>query len=1069
MITVRVPDEIRRYKEKLVFGLTARQIISVTITAVICVPLYFYGRDYLSDDILSWFIIIIALPSLSIGFFKYRNMPMEKFAVAFLLHEFILPKKRLFRSVCAFKQWAKLENAQNIPNGFWAKRAYIKYLKESNLERTVLMQEAFEKGELMNFDANNANLLTVSKNNGFFGFNSNKGGSDGNGGNDGGKKKNKVKKIPKVQVLGEAVESKLKADPAYILTNKEHRDLRAWNNYKNVQRKNELNADKKKVKRESSRLRKRIKARSDIPKSTQQTIPFIADYEEGIFEVTPNKFSKMYALKDINYKTSKEEDQVIIFNKLCEFYNYFQEDVFIAVIIDNRYVSLEEQERKIFYREAGDDYDKHRHEFNRVLRRQMSVGKNDMQVEKFLTVTIEAENPIEALLRFHKIDVEVVELLRKFGSDASVLTTTERLSYYHDRFRKGHEGEFKINYEHIKSQGVSSKDYIAPTYFEFTKNHFKIDEDFYRVMYINNLPMAMSDNFFMDFCDNNFATTATLAIQPIEQGKGLKIIKKQLTGIEMNKIDAERKAVKAGYNPDTIRHDIKESHKQALQLYDDALNNDQKMFFVTMTVLVHGATLEELEDNCKALESKAGTITAQLQKLTSQQEEGFKITMPFGYAPKHVMVDRMLTTDSLTIFMPFSNQELSQRGGFYYGLNQISSNLIMLNRTAMKTPSGFTLGTSGSGKSFAVKRELLNVLLASPDTSIIVIDPENEYGDFARAFNGTVIKLSASADSSNYINPFDMSMDYGLDEDDSSDLDIEVKIAKARAKKSDFLMSIIERMISVGGSSDHSTITPQQRTLIDRCVSSVYQSFFDSGFDPALTPTMKDFQDCLDREKLNSEDGRKVAEAVEYYSKGSMSLFSHQTSVNIESRFVVFNVRDLGEQLRQIALTIVFDFIWNRMIENKNKGARTYCYCDEIHVMFQSNYAAQFLNQLYKRGRKYGLCITGITQNVNDLLRSSYAQGMISNSDYIMMLNQHAEDLKVLAQMLNISENQMQYVIGADAGSGLLFAGNVIVPFVDRFPSDSYLYKLMSTKFGEEMDSKTREDKLKKIMGEGVL
>jgi hypothetical protein len=757
MITVRIPDEIRKYKEKLAFGLTARQIISVTITAAVCVPLYFYGRNFLSDDILSWIVILIALPLLSIGFFRYRNMPMEKFAAAILLHEFILPRRRLFRSECAFKNWAKLEKAEIILKGFWARRAYFKRLKEENLEKTVLREEAEERGD-MNFDVDSVNLLTVSRK-GSVSNDSN----DDKKESDGDKKKKSEKKKPKIQVAGEAIEAKIETDPSCTLTKKEHNALRAWNNYKHKQRVNELKTKKKKVQKDSSRLRKRINAKSDIPRSTQQTIPFIADYEEGMFEVTPNRFSKLYILKDINYKTSKDEEQIIIFNKLGEFYNYFQEDVFIAITVDNRYVSMEEQERKIFYREADDGYDKHRREFNRVLRRQMSVGKNDMQVEKYLTVTIEADNPIDALLRFHKIDVDIADLLRKFGSDATVMSTTERLSYYHDRFRKGHEGEFKIDYEHIKAQGLCSKDYIAPTFFEFSQNHLQIDNDYYRVMYINNLPMAMSDNFFMEFCDNNFATATTLSIQPIEQGRGLKIVKKQLTGIEMNKIDAERKAVKAGYNPDTIRHDIKDSHKQALELYDDVLNKDQRMFFVTMTVLVHGDTLEELDENCKALESKAGTITAQLQKLTRQQEEGLKITMPFGYAPNKVMVDRMLTTDSLTVFMPFSNQELSQRNGFYYGLNQISNNLIMLNRTGMKTPSGFTLGTSGSGKSFAVKREMLNVLLASPDTGLIVIDPENEYGDFARAFGGTVIKLSASADSSNYINPFDMMEDYGLD------------------------------------------------------------------------------------------------------------------------------------------------------------------------------------------------------------------------------------------------------------------------------------------------------------------
>jgi len=1058
MITVRIPEEIRKYKEKIMFGLTVRQLIATVIALIVCVPLYIFGRNYLSDDILSWLIIIIAVPLVSIGFFRINNMPMEKYIVAFLTHELVLNRKRLFCSENAFREWQNIAVEEEKPKGYFKKRAYKKYRREASLERAALLLEAEESG--VNIDINAIKLLTVSKKN-----------FSGGGNNDEDDNKNKKRKKSKksgdkkspLQIKAEAIESKMANDPYYYFTAKERNTLRAWREQREKQRKQELAKKKQTTKKNSAKMVKRRIVKTTLPRSTQQTIPFIADYEEGMLEITPGKFSKMYRLKDINYRTSKDDEQVLVFNKMGEFYNYFQEDVHLAITIDNRFVSTEEQERKVFYRMTGDDYDNHREEFNNVLRRQIIVGKNDMQVEKFLTVTIEADTPIEALLRFHKIDVEIIDNLRKFTSDAKILSTTERLAYYHDRFRRGHEGEFRIDFDFIKAQGICSKDYIAPTFFEFSGKHIQIEDDFYRVMCLNNLPASLSDDFFLNLCNNDFATTTTLSIQPIAQNKGLRIVKKQLTGIEMNKIDAEKRAVKAGYNPETIRHDIKDSHVQALALYDDVLNKDQRMFFVTMTILVHGSTLEELDENCKILEGKAGAITAQLQTLTRQQEEGLKITMPFGYAPKKIKVDRMLTTDSLTVLMPFSNQELFQSGGFYYGLNQISLNLIVLDRTGMKTPSGFVLGTSGSGKSFATKREMLNVLLNSADTGLIVIDPENEYGDFARAFGGAVVNLSASADSSNYINPLDMSEDYGLDEDDNENVPLEVKISKAKAKKSGFIMSIVESMLSMGSGSDKITITPQQRTLIDRCVGEVYNNFFASGFNPELTPTLKDLQDLFDKEK-GTEDGRKIAEAVEYYTRGSMSLFSNKTNVNIDSRFVVFNVRDLGEQLRQIALTIVFDFIWNRMIDNKNRGVRTYCYCDEIHVMFQSYYAADFLQQLYKRGRKYGLCITGITQNVTDLIRSPQAQGMISNSDYIMMLNQHADDLQILAQMLKISEAQLRYVIGVDAGSGLLFAENIIVPFRDRFPSDSYLYSLMSTRFGEDMSSAERADKINEIM-----
>ena len=349
--------------------------------------------------------------------------------------------------------------------------------------------------------------------------------------------------------------------------------------------------------------------------------------------------------------------------------------------------------------------------------------------------------------------------------------------------------------------------------------------------------------------------------------------------------------------------------------------------------------------------------------------------------------------------------------------------------------------------------------------NVLIIDPENEYGDFCRAFGGTVLKISPTSDT--YINPMDMSEDYGLDEeDDNATTPLKVKKDKALTKKSDYIMSIVERMISVGGSENTTSITPQQRTLVDQCVRAAYKEYLEHDFDPQYMPTLMDFQKELDKRKNESKDNADVADGVAYYTRGSMNVFSHHTNVHIENRLVVFNVRDLGQALRQIGLIIVFDFVWNRMVENKNKKIRTYCYCDEIHTMFKSYYSADYLNQLYKRGRKYGLVITGITQDVEDLLRSDKAKGMISNSDFIMMLNQSSENLKQLAKMLNISETQMGFVTGADAGSGLLFAEKVIVPFVDRFPEESYLYKLMSTKFDEDKSKDEIEREIAELMKE---
>lgn len=1054
MIAVRIPEEIRKYKEKIMFGLNARQLISTIIAFLVCVPLYWFGRKLIPDDILSWFIIAVALPLVGIGFFRFNGMPLEKFFVAFLKFELLYPQKRKFKSENAFREWERMADKETAPKTIRERRAAVKMKNATSLEKAFLMMEAEEQnnGE---FDVDKAELLTVSKKKGFFGF-------GGNKPDEPKKKKETVKKKSSLQIKAEAIEEKQAQDPRYVSTKAEFNIMKKWKQAQVKARKKQVEAGKKAVAKKSSAMQKRRTARSVIPNTVQKTIPYLADYDEGMFEITPNKFSKMYRLKDINYKTGREEEQVQIFCKLGEFMNYFSEEMNFAFCIDNRVISKAEQERKVFYQLANDGYNGHRKEYNNVLRRQIVAGRNDIQVEKYITVTIDAATPIEALLRFHKVDAEVITNLRKIGSDGKVLSTTERLAYYHDKFRKGREGDFHIDYDFVKTQGISSKDYIAPTSFLFKGKYFQIDDSYYRCMFLNNLPASLSDEFLWELCDNDFPVTTTLSIQPVAQDKGLRIVKKQLTGIEANKIEAEKRAIRAGYNPETIQHSIKDAHVQAESLYDDMLNKNQKMFFVTITMMVHGETLEELEEHSKILMSKARKYTSQIQILSMQQEEAFKVTLPFGYVPKELCVDRALTTESTSIFMPFSNQELFQSGGFYYGLNQISHNLIICNRTAMKTPSGFVLGSSGSGKSFATKREILNVLLNDSRTGVLIIDPENEYGDFCRAFGGTIMKISA--DTSNYINPMDMPPDYGLDEDDGDDTPMSTKKNKAIKKKSDYIMSIIERMISVGNGADTSNITPQQKTIVDRCVYRCYEKYLENDFDLEFLPTLMDFQTELDKEKALSEDGRLISEGVEYYTRGSMDIFAHKTNIDVSNRLVVFNVRDLGDQLRQIALIIVFDFIWNRMIENKNKGIRTYCYCDEIHIMFQSYYSANFLKQLYKRGRKYGMCITGLTQNVEDLLRSEQARGMIGNSDFIMMLNQSSEDLKILSGILSISEAQMGYVMGADAGEGLLFAEKVIVPFVDRFPEDSYLYKLMSTKFGEEMTKYEIEEQIKLIM-----
>lgn len=1049
MITVRVPAEIRKYKESLFFGLNARQVVSVIVTAGICIPLYYFGKNTINEELLSWLIMFIATPSLAFGFFSFRDLPFEKFCIA-IYHFFVNPPKRKYVSVNAFQIWDKKARKEELPKSKSEQEEERKISREKSFEWCVFAEEADEDGCIWELSKSEMNFETVKENKK--------------------KRKNKIKerkeivhKKSKLQIKAEELEEKIRTDKHYVPTKKDTRIRKKWNDQKEKQRKKDMIAHKKSVVKKNGELEKRRKATSTIPKSTQETIPYIADYEEGMFEVQPNRYSKVYRLTDINYKIADQEEQMKIFVRYCEFLNYFSDDIRLSLCVDNRIVSKDEQERGVLYAMTGDSYDRHREEYNSIMRRQIDAGNNDIQKEKFITVTIDADTPLEALLQFHKIDAEVLDNLRRIGCRGHVLSTEDRLSYYHDKFRKGREGELNIDFDFLKHCGISSKDYIAPSAFEFSAQDFRIDDTYCRVLFICNLPSTLSDEFLLDVCDNEFPTTMTLNIQPVAQEKGMKIVRRQLTGIEKDKLDAEKKAIKAGYSPDTIRHQIKDAHTTALTLYEDMLYNNQKMYFVTMTVMVQADTQDDLNQRAKNIESKARKFMAQMLPLTFQQEEGMKITLPFGYTPVQILTNRTLTTESLSVFMPFCNTELYEKGGYYYGLNQISHNLVLVNRLKMKTPSGFVLGKSGSGKSFATKREILNVLLHDSDTNVLIIDPENEYGDFCRVFGGIALKISTDTD--NYINPMEMAEDYGLDEGDAEDIPLSKKKEKAIRKKSDYIMTIIERMLSSGVDDTATMLTPVQRTIVDRCVTRCYQNYLDHDFDMKYLPTLIDLQKELDEEmKIGGDDAAFVSQGVAYFTYGNMDVFSHQSNVDVNNRIVVFNVLNLGEQLKQIALIIVFDFIWNRMVQNKARGVRTYCYCDEIHVMFQTYYSANFLKQLYKRGRKFGLCITGITQNVEDLLRSEQARGMIGNSEYILMLSQNSEDAKILAELLSISETQMKYILNADAGSGLIFAEGAIVPFIDQFPTDSYLYKLMSTKF----DDKMSEDEVNALINEIV-
>lgn len=769
-----------------------------------------------------------------------------------------------------------------------------------------------------------------------------------------------------------------------------------------------------------------------VPKTAQQTVPYLRAFEDGIFEVAKGKFSKVIKFFDINYQIARQDDKEDIFVKYCEFLNYFNSQITVQITIINKSINRETFEQKILLKKRDDSLDEYRHEYNEMLQHQINAGKNDIQKEKYITITVSSNTLEEAKSIFNRLEIEVLGLIRRLGSYGKVISIQERLEILHDIYRNGREGEFEYKPSVHKKKGLCTKDLIAPDSFEFKRDHMIIGEKYARAIFVRDLPTFINDMFLSELTDFSLNMLLTINVRPIEPHIALKMVKRQITGMEANKIDYQKRSLRGGYLEAFIPYELRNSLEEAQTLLDEIVNKNQKLY-LTNIILVHLAdSKEELDRDTELINSVARKYLCQMGTLNYQQEEGLNSVLPLGI--NSLKVDRCLTTESTAIFIPFTSQELVQQDGMYYGLNAVSRNLIMFNRKSLKNANGFILGSPGSGKSFSAKREMVNVLLNTGD-DVIIIDPEREYTRLVQNFQGEVIYISAG--SKNYINPLDMTIDYSDDDD-------------PLLLKSDFVLSLCE--VIVGGRDG---LTPKEKSIIDRCLKITYREYMQD-FDPDKIPTLKDFYEILIRQK--EQEAENLATSLELYITGNLSVFANKTNIDINNRFVCFDIKDLGKQLKTMGMLIVLDAIWNRITVNRNKGKRTWLYMDEIYLLFANEYSANFLFELYKRARKWGAIPTGITQNVEDLLKSELARRMLSNSDFIMMLNQAPTDRAELAKLLNISSTQLSYVTNSDPGQGLLFSGNSIIPFVDKFPQETKLYRMMTTKV-EEVSQITKRDK----------
>ena len=759
--------------------------------------------------------------------------------------------------------------------------------------------------------------------------------------------------------------------------------------------------------------------------SAQDSIPFERMFPDGICRVEGNFYSKTIEFQDINYQLSQSEDKDAIFDGWCEFLNYFDASVRFQFSFVNSSANKETYRERIVIPLRGDEDDSLRIEYSTMLQNQLERGNNGLVKSKYLTFGIEAESYKTAKPRLERLETDILNNFRKLSVKAEPLDGKARLALMHGIFHIDGQEQFKFDWKQLAPSGLSVKDFIAPSSFAFASSrHFRMGAKYGSVSFLNIIAPELNDRLLADFLEMDSSLVIGMYVKPLDQMSAIKTVKRKLTELNATKIQEQKKAVRAGYDMDILPSDLSTYGSEAQKLLQELQNRNERMFLLTFTVLNTANTLPKLKDTVLQAKGIAQKHNCQLVPLDFQQENGLMSLLPLGM--NKIEIQRGLTTSSLAIFVPFTTQELFQReqGALYCGTNALSGNLIMVDRKRLKNPNGVILGTPGAGKSFAAKREILSVYLLTDD-DIIICDPEAEYWPLVKRLHGQVIKISPT--SKQYVNPMDLNLDYS---DDDNPLSLKV----------DFILSFCD--IVVGAKEG---LKPVEKTIIDRCVRLVYRNYLADP-RPENMPILQDLYDCLRAQ--DEKEAQFLATALEIYVTGSLNVFNHRTNVDIDNRVVCYDIKELGKQLKQLGMLVVQDQVWNRVTRNREAGRTTRYYVDEFHLLLRGELASWSV-EIWKRFRKWGGVPTGITQNVKDLLASPEIENILENSDYICMLNQAPGDRQILAKKLNISPHQLSYVTQANEGEGLLFYGNVIVPFVDRFPKDTEMYKLMTTKPNE--------------------
>ena len=754
--------------------------------------------------------------------------------------------------------------------------------------------------------------------------------------------------------------------------------------------------------------------------SAQQTIPYIAMHPDGVCQLPGGVYTKTVEYEDINYSVASTEDQTAIFGGWSSFLNYFDSSLPFQLSFINRR-SRDRSRYKVNIPPAEDEYNSVREEFTGMLKNQIAKSNNGIERSKYITFGLPAEGVAEARPRLERVEADVMGNLHRLGVQSLPLDGRDRLALLHGQMHPGHHEPFRFSWKDIPKTGLGTKDYIAPDSFDFRDSRtFRVGRYWGAVSYLQILASELSDKLLAEMLELDAELTVTMHIQTVDQLKAIKTIKGKISDIGRMKAEEQKKAVRAGYDMEILPPDLITFSKDAAELLADLQSRNERMFLLTFTVVNLAPNRQRLENDVFTVGGIAQKYNCALKRLDWQQEQGFVSSLALGY--NSIEIQRGMTTSSTAIFIPFMTRELRMGGqALYYGMNALSHNVIMADRKKLKSANGMYLGSTGSGKSFAAKRELLNVFLATNDR-IVIVDPMGEYVPLARRLGAQVIEIAP--DSPHHLNPMDIQLNMNGGESPLS-------------MKADFLLSLCELIL--GGKEG---LQPIERTVIDRCVRLVYREMA-LGLETAQTPLLQDlYEELL---KQPEPEAKRVATALELYCTGSLNLFNHHTNAKTRSRVVCIVLKGMGENLRKIAMHITNEFVTQAVDDNYRAGVATWCYFDEFHVLLRDPLTASYFVAVWKMLRKKGCVPSALTQNVKDLLASREIENILDNTDFMVLLSQAQSDRAILAKQLGISEHQLSYITHSNSGEGLLFYGNVTIPFVDRFPRGE-IYDLLTTR-----------------------